>query len=181
MVDVEDCASVARALAAEGTADPARLAIRGGSAGGWTAAASLAATDLYACAAIIYPVLDLVGFAEETHDLESRYIDSLAGPPQTLAVLNRERSPVARADGITAPFVLLQGLEDPVCPPAQAERLLDALRDRPVPHAYVTFEGEGHGFRRADTMIRALEAELSLYAQVFGIERTDVPRLELDG
>ncbi|WP_327738358.1 prolyl oligopeptidase family serine peptidase [Streptomyces nojiriensis] len=182
VVDVEDCAAVARSLAAEGTADPARLAIRGGSAGGWTAAASLAATDLYACAAIIYPVLDLVGFAEETHDLESRYIDSLAGPAQTLAVLNRERSPVARADAITAPFVLLQGLEDPVCPPAQAERLLAALRGRPVPvpHAYVTFEGEGHGFRRADTMVRALEAELSLYAQVFGIERTDVPRLELD-
>ncbi|MFG2988762.1 prolyl oligopeptidase family serine peptidase [Streptomyces sp. NPDC048257] len=180
VVDVEDCAAVARALAAEGTADPARLAIRGGSAGGWTAAASLAATDLYACAAIIYPVLDLVGFAEETHDLESRYIESLAGPPQTLAVLSRERSPVARADGITAPFVLLQGLEDPVCPPAQAERLLTALQGRPVPHAYVTFEGEGHGFRRADTMIRALEAELSLYAQVFGIDRTDVPRLELE-
>ncbi|WP_406084425.1 prolyl oligopeptidase family serine peptidase [Streptomyces virginiae] len=183
VVDVEDCAAVARALAAEGTADPARLAIRGGSAGGWTAAASLAATDLYACAAIIYPVLDLLGFAEETHDLESRYVESLAGPPQTLAVLSRERSPVARADGITAPFVLLQGLEDPICPLAQAERLLDALRGRPepVPHAYVTFEGEGHGFRRADTMVRALEAELSLYAQVFGIERTDVPRLELDG
>ncbi|MFB6823624.1 prolyl oligopeptidase family serine peptidase [Streptomyces virginiae] len=181
VVDVEDCAAVARALAAEGTADPARLAIRGGSAGGWTAAASLAATDLYACAAIIYPVLDLLGFAEETHDLESRYVESLAGPPQTLAVLSRERSPVARADGITAPFVLLQGLEDPICPPAQAERLLEALRGRPepVPHAYVTFEGEGHGFRRADTMVRALEAELSLYAQVFGIERTDVPRLDL--
>ncbi|MFJ4859558.1 MULTISPECIES: prolyl oligopeptidase family serine peptidase [unclassified Streptomyces] len=181
VVDVEDCAAVARALAAEGTADPARLAIRGGSAGGWTAAASLAATDLYACAAIIYPVLDLLGFAEETHDLESRYIESLAGAPQTLAVIGRERSPLARADAITAPFVLLQGLEDPVCPPAQAERLLAALRDRsvPVPHAYVTFEGEGHGFRRADTLIRALEAELSLYAQVFGIERTDVPRLEL--
>ncbi|MGY4388548.1 prolyl oligopeptidase family serine peptidase [Streptomyces sp. TE12347] len=182
VVDVEDCAAVAHALAAEGTADPARLAIRGGSAGGWTAAASLAATDLYACAAIIYPVLDLLGFAEETHDLESRYVESLAGPPQTLAVLSRERSPVARADGITAPFVLLQGLEDPICPPAQAERLLDALRGRPepVPHAYMTFEGEGHGFRRADTMVRALEAELSLYAQVFGIERTDVPRLDLD-
>ncbi|WP_030763646.1 prolyl oligopeptidase family serine peptidase [Streptomyces sp. NRRL F-2664] len=179
VVDVEDCAAVARALAAEGTADGARLAIRGGSAGGWTAAASLAATDVYACAAIIYPVLDLRGFAEETHDLESRYIDGLAGPPQTLAVLCRERSPVARADRITAPFLLLQGLDDPVCPPAQAERLLAAMRGRPVPHAYLAFEGEGHGFRRADTMIRALEAELSLYAQVFGIERTDVPRLAL--
>ncbi|AWZ08714.1 MULTISPECIES: prolyl oligopeptidase family serine peptidase [unclassified Streptomyces] len=179
VVDVEDCAAVARALAAEGTADPDRLAIRGGSAGGWTAAASLAATDLYACAAIIYPVLDLLGFAEETHDLESRYLDGLAGPPQTLALRNRERSPVARADRITAPFLLLQGLDDPVCPPAQARRLLDAMRGRSVPHAYVAFEGEGHGFRRADTMVRALEAELSLYAQVFGIERTDVPRLAL--
>lgn len=179
LVDVEDCASVARALAAEGTADPDRLAIRGGSAGGWTAAASLASTDLYACAAIIYPVLDLTGFAAETHDLESRYIDGLAGPPQTLALLSRERSPVARADGITAPFVLLQGLDDPVCPPAQAERLLAAMRGRSVPHAYVAFEGEGHGFRRADTMVRALEAELSLYAQVFGFERADIPRLAL--
>ncbi|MGW6972763.1 dipeptidyl-peptidase 5 [Streptomyces sp. NPDC054952] len=180
VVDVEDCAAVARALATEGTADPDRLAIRGGSAGGWTAAASLAATDLYACAAIIYPVLDLRGFAAETHDLESRYIDGLAGPPQTLDLISRERSPVARADRITAPFVLLQGLDDPICPPAQAERLLAALRGRAVPHAYVTFEGEGHGFRRADTMVRALEAELSLYAQVFGIERTDVPRLPLE-
>ncbi len=124
-------------------------------------------------------MLDLLGFAEETHDLESHYIDGLAGPPQTLAVLCRERSPVARADRITASFVLLQGLDDPVCPPAQAERLLAAMRGRGVPHAYLAFEGEGHGFRRADTMIRALEAELSLYAQVFGIERTDIPRLEL--
>ncbi|MFD8022369.1 prolyl oligopeptidase family serine peptidase [Streptomyces lavendulae] len=181
VVDVEDCAAVARALAAEGTADPGRLAIRGGSAGGWTAAASLAATDLYACAAIIYPVLDLRGFAAETHDLESRYVDGLAGPPRTLAVRCRERSPVARADRIAAPFVLLQGLDDPVCPPAQAERLLAALRGRGVPHAYVAFEGEGHGFRRAETMVRALEAELSLYAQVFGFERDDVPRLALHG
>ncbi|MGW2678475.1 dipeptidyl-peptidase 5 [Streptomyces sp. NPDC001436] len=181
VVDVEDCAAVARALADEGTADPARLAIRGGSAGGWTAAASLAATSLYACAAIIYPVLDLRGFATETHDLESHYAESLAGPPQALELRCRERSPVARADRITAPFVLLQGLEDPVCPPSQAERLLAALRARTpaVPHAYLTFEGEGHGFRRAETMVRALEAELSLYSQVFGLGRADVPRLEL--
>ncbi|THA56956.1 prolyl oligopeptidase family serine peptidase [Streptomyces sp. A1136] len=180
VVDVEDCAAVARALAAEGTADPDRLAIRGASAGGWTAAASLAATDLYACAAIIYPVLDLRGFAEETHDLESHYVDGLAGPPRTLAVRCRERSPVARADRITAPFVLLQGLDDPVCPPAQAERFLAALRGRSVPHAYITFAGEGHGFRRAQTMVRALEAELGLYVQVFGLDRTDVPRPALE-
>ncbi|MER5733737.1 prolyl oligopeptidase family serine peptidase [Streptomyces sp. NPDC002138] len=179
VVDVEDCAAVARALAAEGTADPARLAIRGGSAGGWTAAASLAATDLYACGTVSYPVLDLIGFAAETHDLESRYIDGLAGPPETLAVRCRELSPLARADGITAPFVLLQGLDDAVCPPSQAERFLAAMRGRSVPHAYLAFEGEGHGFRRADTIVRALEAELSLYAQTFGFERPDIPRLEL--
>ncbi|WP_330333499.1 prolyl oligopeptidase family serine peptidase [Streptomyces sp. NBC_00536] len=179
VVDVEDCAAVARALAAEGTADPARLAIRGGSAGGWTTAASLAATDLYACGTVIYPVLDLTGFAAETHDLESRYIDGLAGPPDTLAVRCRDRSPLARADRITAPFVLLQGLDDAVCPPSQAERFLAAMRGRSVPHAYLAFEGEGHGFRRADTMVRALEAELSLYAQTFGFARPDIPRLEL--
>ncbi|MFI5618976.1 prolyl oligopeptidase family serine peptidase [Streptomyces sp. NPDC051567] len=179
VADVEDCAAVARALAAEGTADPRRLAVRGGSAGGWTAAASLAATDLYACAAIIYPVLDLVGFAEETHDLESHYVDGLAGPGHTLAQRSRERSPVARADLITAPFVLLQGLDDRVCPPAQAQRFLAAIRGRPVPHAYVAFEGEGHGFRRAPTMVRALEAELSLYSQVFGFTRDDIPNLPL--
>ncbi|MDJ0381750.1 prolyl oligopeptidase family serine peptidase [Streptomyces sp. G-G2] len=179
VVDVEDCAAVARALAAEGTADPARLAIRGGSAGGWTAAASLAATDVYACGTIIFPVLDLIGFAAETHDLESRYIDGLAGPPETLAVSCRDRSPLSRADGITAPFVLLQGLDDAVCPPSQAERFLAAMRGRSVPHAYLAFEGEGHGFRRADTIVRALEAELSLYAQTFGFGRRDIPRLEL--
>ncbi|MFI5981857.1 prolyl oligopeptidase family serine peptidase [Streptomyces sp. NPDC051555] len=179
VVDVDDCAAVARALATEGTADPRRLAIRGGSAGGWTAAASLAATDLYACGTVIYPVLDLTGFAAETHDLESRYVDGLAGPPEALAVRCRDRSPLARADRITAPFVLLQGLDDAVCPPAQAERFLAAMRGRSVPHAYLAFEGEGHGFRRADTLVRALEAELSLYAQTFGFARGDVPRLEL--
>ncbi|RSS82831.1 prolyl oligopeptidase family serine peptidase [Streptomyces sp. WAC06614] len=179
VVDVEDCAAVARALAAEGTADPRRLAVRGGSAGGWTAAASLAATDLYACGTIIYPVLDLRGFAAETHDLESRYADGLAGPAEALAVRCRERSPLARAHRISAPFVLLQGLDDPVCPPAQAERFLSALRGRGVPHAYVAFEGEGHGFRRAETMVRALEAELALYVAVFGLTRTDVPPADL--
>ncbi|MFJ6935019.1 prolyl oligopeptidase family serine peptidase [Streptomyces sp. NPDC101132] len=179
VVDVEDCAAVARALAAEGTADPARVAIRGGSAGGWTAAASLAATDVYACGTIKYPVLDLVGIADETHDLESQYLTGLAGPPETLAVRCRERSPLARADRIRVPFLLLQGLDDAVCPPVQAERFLARMRGRRVPHAYLAFEGEGHGFRRAETMVRALEAELSLYVQVFGIDRDDVPPLEL--
>jgi dipeptidyl aminopeptidase/acylaminoacyl peptidase len=180
VVDVEDCAAVALALAEEGTADRDRLAVRGGSAGGWTTAASLAATDVYAYGTIIYPVLDLAGWATgETHDFESHYLESLVGPFTEVPHLYTERSPVEHADRITAPFLLLQGLDDVICPPAQAERLLDRIAGRGVPHAYISFEGEGHGFRRADTMIRALEAELSLYAQVFGFAAPGVPHLEL--
>ncbi|MGW1076619.1 dipeptidyl-peptidase 5 [Streptomyces sp. NPDC002537] len=177
-VDVEDCAAVAAALADEGTADRARLAIRGGSAGGWTAAASLVSTGLYACAAIAYPVLDLLSWARGgTHDLESRYLETLVGPLSE--DLYRERSPLYGVDRISAPFVLLQGLEDPVCPAGESERFAAAMAGRGVPYAYLTFEGEGHGFRRTDTMVRALHAELSLYAQTFGVTVPGIPVLEL--
>ncbi|WP_369363265.1 prolyl oligopeptidase family serine peptidase [Streptomyces sp. CG4] len=180
VVDVEDCAAVARALAEEGTADPDRLAIRGGSAGGWTAAASLTTTDVYACGTIVYPVLDLATWGpEETHDFESRYLESLIGPFAEVPARYAERSPTTHADRLTVPFLLLQGLDDVICPPAQCERFLARIEGRSLPHAYLTFEGEGHGFRRADTMVRALEAELSLYAQVFGLDVPEVPRLEL--
>ncbi|MFE1187902.1 S9 family peptidase [[Kitasatospora] papulosa] len=180
VVDVEDCAAVALGLAEEGSADRGRLAIRGGSAGGWTTAASLTQTDVYACGAISYPILDLEGWATgETHDFESQYLESLVGPYAEVPERYRERSPVNRTDRLTTPFLLLQGLDDPICPPAQCERFLTAIEGRGIPHAYISFEGEGHGFRRADTVKRALEAELSLYAQAFGIERSDVPRLEL--
>ncbi|HZG05388.1 MAG TPA: prolyl oligopeptidase family serine peptidase [Streptomyces sp.] len=183
VVDVEDCAAVARALAAEGTADPARLAIRGGSAGGWTAAVSLTsplAEGLYACGTISYPILDLEGWATgETHDFESQYLVSLIGRLQEHPDRYRDRSPVHHADRVTVPFLLLQGLDDVICPPAQCDRFLAAVAGRGVPHAYLAFEGESHGFRRAETIVRAVEAELSLYAQVFGFERPDVPKLEL--
>lgn len=180
VVDVEDCAAVALALADEGTADRERLAVRGGSAGGWTTAASLTTTDVYACGTIIYPVLDLASWGSgETHDFESRYLETLVGPYTEVPGRYAERSPVEQADRITAPFLLLQGLDDAVCPPAQCERFLARLAGRPVPHAYIAFEGEGHGFRRAETMVRALEAELSLYAQVFRLNPPDIPTLEL--
>ncbi|WP_157876149.1 S9 family peptidase, partial [Streptacidiphilus griseoplanus] len=173
VVDVEDCATAARALAAEGTADPRRLAIRGGSAGGWTTAASLTGTDLYRCGAIRYPVLDLTAWSSggETHDFESRYLDSLIGPLPEAADRYRERSPVTHADRLTVPFLLLQGLDDVICPPAQAQRLVDRAAERGVPHRYLTFPGEGHGFRRADTITTALEAELALYTEAFGSGR----------
>ncbi|MET8243698.1 prolyl oligopeptidase family serine peptidase [Streptomyces sp. NPDC005202] len=180
VVDVEDCAAVALALADEGTADRARLAIRGGSAGGWTAAVSLASTDVYACGTIIYPILDLTAWASgETHDFESQYLHTLVGPLAEVPGRYAERSPAEQADRIIVPFLLLQGLEDVICPPAQCERFLARLEGRRVPHAYIAFEGEGHGFRRADTMVRALESELSLYAQVFGLSPSGVPTLEL--
>lgn len=180
VVDVEDCAAVALALADEGTADRRRLAVRGGSAGGWTAASSLTSADVYACGTIRYPVLDLVGWATgETHDFESRYPDSLVGRLDEVPARYAERSPIEHADRITVPFLLLQGLDDVICPPAQCERFLARLAGRPVPRAYLAFEGEGHGFRQAATMVRALEAELSLYAQVFGLRPPGIPRLEL--
>ncbi|MDO0924910.1 prolyl oligopeptidase family serine peptidase [Streptomyces sp. TG1A-8] len=181
VVDVEDCAAVALALADEGTADRDRLAIRGGSAGGWTAAASLTTTDAYACGTIVYPVLDLATWGPgETHDFESRYLESLVGPLAEVPDRYTERSPTAHADGLTVPFLLLQGLDDVICPPAQCERFLARIEGRGVPHAYLVFAGEGHGFRRAETLVRALEAELSLYAQVFGLDPTPgVPEVKL--
>ncbi|MEU5071248.1 prolyl oligopeptidase family serine peptidase [Streptomyces asoensis] len=180
VVDVEDCAAVALALAEEGTADRRRLAVRGGSAGGWTAAVSLTRTDVYACATIRYPVLDLTAWATgETHDFESRYPDGLVGPPDDVPARYAQRSPIEHADRITVPFLLLQGLDDVICPPAQCERFLARLAGRALPHAYLAFEGEGHGFRRTATMARALEAELSLYAQVFGLCPPGIARLEL--
>ncbi|MGW2936520.1 prolyl oligopeptidase family serine peptidase [Streptomyces sp. NPDC001156] len=180
VVDVEDCAGVALALAEEGTADRDRLAVRGGSAGGWTTAVSLTTTDVYACGTILYPVLDLVSWGSgETHDFESRYLESLVGSYAEVPGRYTERSPVEHADRITVPFLLLQGLDDVICPPAQCERFLARLEGRRIPHAYIAFEGEGHGFRRAETMVRALEAELSLYAQVFGLNPPGIPTLEL--
>jgi dipeptidyl aminopeptidase/acylaminoacyl peptidase len=184
IVDVEDCAKVARWLADEGIADPARIAIRGGSAGGWTSAASLtdtaAGTDIYRCGVIYYPILDLAGWRTgETHDFESRYLDGLVGPWPETAERYHERSPVNRADRLVRPFLLLQGAEDEICPPVQSERLLDRVAGRDVPHAYLAFEGEQHGFRQHANIVASLEAELSFYGQVLGFPTPGVPRIAL--
>ncbi|MFD4791617.1 alpha/beta hydrolase family protein [Streptomyces sp. NPDC058459] len=181
VVDVQDCSAVARGLAARGLADPERIAIRGGSAGGWTAAASLAAEpDLYRVAGIYYPLLDPEEWRDRgTHDFESRYLDSLVGPWPAAAERYVRVSPLRRAAQVRAPFVIMQGLEDTICPPRQAERFLERLRGGDVPHAYLAFAGERHGFRRADTVVACLNAELSAYGQVFGFEAPGVPRLTL--
>jgi dipeptidyl aminopeptidase/acylaminoacyl peptidase len=168
MVDVEDCAVVAQALIDEGTAAAGRVAIRGGSAGGFTAALSAATKDLYACATLFYPLTDLVLLAEGgTHDFESHYLESLIGP-RDRTDLYRSRSPIHYADRVQIPLLLFQGMRDVVCPPAQAETFVRALSLRPGRYEYLAFEGEGHGFRLQPTLIACLEAELRFYAGVFG-------------
>ncbi|MGM1061973.1 prolyl oligopeptidase family serine peptidase [Saccharothrix sp. Mg75] len=182
VVDVHDCAAVAQALADEGTADGERLAIRGGSAGGWTAAASMTSVKTYRCAMIAFPILDLEGWTSaggETHDFESHYVEGLVGPWPATADRYAERSPSHRVGQLVGPVLLLQGLEDEICPPEQADRFAAALDGTGVPHAYLTFEGEQHGFRKAATIVAALEAELSFYGQVLGFTPADVPVLDL--
>ncbi len=182
VVDVADCAAVAKALAAEGLVDGDKMLIRGGSAGGWTTCSSLTSLSLYRGGAAYYPVLDLLGWATgETHDLESRYLDGLIGPLPETKETYIERSPVNRAGRLSAPLLILEGEEDIICPPAPCERMIEAIEDSGVPHAhaYLTFPGEQHVFRRAASIQRALEAELSFFGQVLGFEPPDVPVLEL--
>jgi dipeptidyl aminopeptidase/acylaminoacyl peptidase len=179
VVDVEDCVAVVRALVREGLADGARLAIRGGSAGGWTTLAALTGTDVFAAGTSHYGVAELIHFAAETHDFESRYIEGLVGVlPQDRDVYV-ERAPLSHVDRLSCPVLLTQGLEDQVVPPAQAERFVQALERKGIPYAYLAFEGEQHGFRRAETVATALEAELSFYGQVLGFTPPDVPVLPL--
>ncbi|WP_210505925.1 prolyl oligopeptidase family serine peptidase [Naasia sp. SYSU D00057] len=179
VVDVEDVVTAVRGLADAGLADPARLGIEGGSAGGWTVLSALTKTDVFACGVSLYGVADLTALAEDTHDFEARYTDGLVGPlPEAQAVYD-ERSPLNHVDGLDCPVLLLQGLDDPVVPPAQSERFRDGLVRKGIPHAYLAFEGESHGFRKIETRIRAREAALSFYGQVFGFEPADVPALEL--
>lgn len=182
IVDVQDCASVGLELAKQGVADRERLAIRGGSAGGWTSAASMTQLDTYRCGTIMFPVLDLTewtGAGGLTHDFESRYIDGLVGAYPEHADRYTERSPMSHIDRLAGPVLLLQGLEDQVCPPKQAEEFTAALDGSGIPHTYLGFAGEQHGFRRSETIEAALQAELSFYGQVFGFDPPGVPVIEL--
>jgi dipeptidyl aminopeptidase/acylaminoacyl peptidase len=174
VVDTEDAVKAALALAEAGEVDRERMAISGGSAGGWTVLCALAFHDgVFAAGADYFGVSDLSGFVDDTHKFESRYNDWLVGPWPEAAEEWRERSPINHADKIRAPVIVLQGLEDRVVPPSQSEAIVDALARNGVPHAYIGFEGEQHGFRKAENLRRAAEAELSFYAQVFGFELGD--------
>ena len=164
IVDVEDCVNGARFLAQKGFVDGARSVITGGSAGGYTTLAALAFHHYFRAGASHYGISDLAVLAQDTHKFESRYLDSLIGPYPERADLYRERSPLHHANRISAPVIFFQGDEDRVVPPNQTQLMVDALRVRGVPVGYLLFAGEQHGFRKADSIKRALEAEFAFYA-----------------
>lgn len=168
IADVEDCAAAARFLVERGDVDPDRLCIRGGSAGGFTTLAALARDDTFAAGASHYGVADLAALAADTHKFERRYLDGLVGPWPEARATYEERSPINHTDRLDRPLIVFQGLEDEIVPPNQAEMIVEAVRAKGVPVAYVPFEGEQHGFRKAENIRAALDGELSFYAQVLG-------------
>jgi dipeptidyl aminopeptidase/acylaminoacyl peptidase len=168
VADVEDCAAVCEHLVASGDADPDRLCIRGGSAGGFTTLAALAFHEVFAAGASHYGVADLGVLAAETHKFESRYLDGLVGPWPEARATYEARSPIFHTDRIDRPLAVFQGLDDPIVPPNQAEMIVAAVRAKGVPVAYLAFEGEQHGFRQSQNIRAALDGELSFYAQVLG-------------
>jgi dipeptidyl aminopeptidase/acylaminoacyl peptidase len=187
IVDVADAYAAALGLVESGVADRARLGIRGGSAGGWTALVAvttgpaLAGTGeaVFAAATSYFGVSDLRPFAIDTHDFESRYLDSLVGPLPEAEAIYVERAPVGHVNKLTCPVLLLQGLDDPVVPPSQSEAIAADLAAHGIRHAYIAFAGESHGFRKAETLVAALEAELAFYGEIFGFAPPDVPPLKL--
>ena len=169
-MDIDDCVNGALYLVERGDVDVDRLIIRGGSAGGYTTLTALTFRDVFKVGASYYGVSDLEGLATETHKFESRYLDSVVGPYPERIDLYTERSPIHHTDQLSCPIILLQGLEDKVVLPNQAEVMVEALRNKGLPVAYVPFEGEQHGFRKAENIKRALEAELYFYSRILGFE-----------
>jgi dipeptidyl aminopeptidase/acylaminoacyl peptidase len=182
VVDLADCINAARYLVDQGEADGDRLLITGGSAGGYTTICALTFTDVFAAGTTYFGIADLEQFAGgDTHKFELQYEHTLVGPYPERADLYKERSPIHFTDRITTPMLVLQGADDRVVPPSQAELIVGALRERGVPHAYLLYEGEGHGFRKAENIVGSLEAELSFYAQVLGFEPAGaIPTLEIE-
>ena len=181
IVDVEDVIAASRFLADEGRVDPKRIAIHGGSAGGFTVLAALSQSDVFAAGGDFYGVADLEALARDTHKFESRYLDGLIGPWPAAKAVYDARSPINHLDGFTAPLLILQGADDPIVPPNQAHMIRDALKARGTPVAYIEFAREGHGFRRAENIVRAKEAELYFYGKVFGFDPAgDIEPVEIE-
>jgi len=173
IVDVADCVNGARWLVQRGEVDGDRLAIRGGSAGGYTTLCALTFRDVFKAGASHYGISDLEALATDTHKFESRYLDRLIGPYPERRDLYLQRSPIHFTDRLNCPMILFQGLEDKVVPPNQAEKMVEAVRAKKLPVAYLTFEGEQHGFRKAENIRRVLEAELYFYSKVFSFDLAD--------
>jgi dipeptidyl aminopeptidase/acylaminoacyl peptidase len=173
IVDVDDCVNGAKFLAARGDADANRSMIDGGSAGGYTTLCALTFRDYFKAGASYFGVSDLEALELDTHKFESRYSDSLVGPYPERRDLYVERSPIHFTELLACPLIFFQGLEDKVVPPNQAEMMVNALRKKGLPVAYVAFAGEQHGFRRAENIKRSLDGELYFYAKIFGFELAD--------
>ncbi len=173
VVDVDDCVNGAAWLAGEGLVDEQRLAIRGGSASGYTTLCAITFRHVFKAGASYFGIGDLETFDTITHKFEAKYTQRLVGPYPERKDLYHARSPLNFAEQISCPVLILQGLDDRVVPPAQAEQIVAALRERRLPHAYLAFEGEDHGFRQAPNIIRSFEAELSFYGQIFGFTPAD--------
>jgi dipeptidyl aminopeptidase/acylaminoacyl peptidase len=173
VVDVDDCANGARDLVERGLVDGRRLAIRGGSAGGYTTLCALTFRSVFKAGASYFGIGDLEVFVRDTHKFESRYLDRLIGPFPERRDLYRARSPIRFVDRISCPMILFQGLEDKIVPPNQAEMMVEAVRAKGLPVAYISFEGEQHGFRKAENIKRTLESELYFYSRVFGFSLAD--------
>ena len=169
LADVEDAQYAIRHLASLGKIDSERCIIRGGSAGGYTVLSALTFTDTFKAGASLYGIGDLETLATDTHKFESRYLDSLIGPYPERKDIYKARSPIHHAEGLNCPVIFLQGLEDKVVPPNQAEMMVDILQNKGIKVAHVTFADEGHGFRKAANIIRAMESELSFYKEVFDL------------
>jgi dipeptidyl aminopeptidase/acylaminoacyl peptidase len=177
IVDVADMVGAVRELVAQDRADPHRLIVRGGSAGGYTALAALTFhPGVFNAGASYYGICDLEVLAHDTHKFESHYLDGLIGPYPEMRETYRARSPIHFVDRMSCPLILFQGLEDKVVPPNQSQMMADTLRARKLPVAYLAFEGEQHGFRRAETIVASLEAELYFYGAVFGFAPADNPQ-----
>ena len=175
IVDVEDCVAGARALVERGVADNDRLIIRGGSAGGLTTLCALTFHDVFKLGASYYGVSDLKGLDQDSHKFESHYNAYLIAPQPQAEALYQARSPINHTDRLKRPMIFFQGLDDKVVPPQQSEMMVDALRARGVPVAYVPLEGEGHGFRKGENIVRTLEAELYFYQRMFGLQDAAAP------
>ena len=180
IVDVRDCVDAALTLVGQGRADPRRLSIRGGSAGGYTTLAALTSSDVFAAGISLYGVGDLETLATDTHKFESRYLDRLVAPYPEGREVYLQRSPIHHLDRLSCPMLVLQGGQDKVVPPSQSERIVEAVRARGLPVAYLLFPEEGHGFRRAENQIATAQAALAFLGAVHGFTPADeLPDLDL--